>query len=171
MRTQLVLTMIGPDRPGLVELVSATLVKFGANWEDSQMARLAGKFAGILRASVAAEQAEALQSALRKLDTNDLKIIVELVPESATSETGPMLRLELTGSDHEGIVREVTRILATHDVNVEELATKKQSAPMTGEFIFTATAVLKPPSTLSIDTLRTALEQIADDLAVEITLA
>ncbi len=171
MKTQLVLTMIGPDRPGLVELVSKTLVNFGANWEDSQMARLAGKFAGILRASVAQEKAEALQVALRKLNADGLTIVIESTADLDTTETGPTLKLTLTGSDHEGIVREVTRILATHDVNVEELATKRQSAPMSGEFIFMATAVLKPPATLSTDSLRSALEQIADDLAVEINIA
>ena len=47
--TDLVLTLIGPDRPGLVEAVAEVVAAHGGNWLESRMARLAGKFAGILR--------------------------------------------------------------------------------------------------------------------------
>ena len=52
MRTSLVLTVIGDDKPGIVEQLSDHVLAAGANWEESRMARLAGKFAGILRVSV-----------------------------------------------------------------------------------------------------------------------
>ena len=53
MSTSLVVTVIGNDRPGIVERLSEVVLTAGANWEESRMARLAGKFAGILRISVA----------------------------------------------------------------------------------------------------------------------
>ena len=43
MRASLVLTIIGPDRTGLVEAVAAAVADHGANWLESSMARLAGK--------------------------------------------------------------------------------------------------------------------------------
>ena len=54
MGTSLVVTVIGNDRPGIVERLSDVVLAAGANWEESRMARLAGKFAGILRISVSA---------------------------------------------------------------------------------------------------------------------
>ena len=45
----LVLTYVGDDRPGLVSAVSEKIAAFGGTWLESRSARLAGKFAGILR--------------------------------------------------------------------------------------------------------------------------
>src|SRR6478735_963047 len=58
------LTCIGDDRPGLVSALSAPINAHGASWERSQMARLAGKFAGILMVAVPDDQAEALVAEL-----------------------------------------------------------------------------------------------------------
>ncbi|NIM63004.1 MAG: glycine cleavage system protein R, partial [Acidobacteria bacterium] len=52
MSISLVLTVNGPDRPGLVEALSQTVAKHQGSWLESRMARLAGHFAGILRVSV-----------------------------------------------------------------------------------------------------------------------
>ncbi|MGB4246421.1 MAG: ACT domain-containing protein, partial [Pseudohongiellaceae bacterium] len=49
MATYLVLTIIGDDKPGLVELLSETIARHSGNWLESNMSHLAGKFAGILR--------------------------------------------------------------------------------------------------------------------------
>lgn len=44
---KLVLTAIGDDRAGLVSALSDAVAERGGNWLESQLARLAGKFAGI----------------------------------------------------------------------------------------------------------------------------
>ena len=66
MRLDLVLTVIGQDRPGLVELLSRAVTDHGGNWEASRMARMSGRFAGILQISVPQEQAEELAEAQRR---------------------------------------------------------------------------------------------------------
>ena len=70
------LTIIGPDRPGLVERLARTLSDHDANWLESRMARLAGKFAGILLASVPESRAEELTQALRALESMQLAVQV-----------------------------------------------------------------------------------------------
>ena len=60
----LVLTILGPDRPGLVEAVSQTIAKHGGSWQESRMARLAGRFAGVLLVTVDESHAAALSEAL-----------------------------------------------------------------------------------------------------------
>lgn len=67
-----VLTLIGPDRPGIVDSVSEVVVANGGNWLESRMAHLAGKFAGVLRVEVPEEQAAALEVALGRLETTGL---------------------------------------------------------------------------------------------------
>jgi glycine cleavage system regulatory protein len=170
MRTSLVLTVIGDDRPGLVEQLSGLILAAGANWEESRMARLAGKFAGLLRVSVDAERADALAARLTTLDTEGLTVVIK---HSVDTEPGGFrpCGLDLVGNDHPGIIRDISRVLAQHRVNIEELETEVTSAPMSGDALFRARARLRMPSTMTVDELRGILEALAGDLMVEVTLA
>jgi len=169
MSTFLVLTVIGEDRPGLVESLSDTVASHDGNWLESRMAHLAGRFAGILRVSVPDAKADELRAALTQLQARGLSIVVERGAAAATPAAA-RLRLELIGADHPGIVRDIARALAARGINVEELETESVSAPMSGEPLFRATAELHAPNDLSIDELRAKLEELAEDLMVDITL-
>lgn len=169
MSSTLVLTVIGSDRPGLVEALSDTVARHGGNWLESRMAHMAGKFAGILRVSVPPTEADALRAALTSLASTGLAVVVES-GDLAAPEPAHRMRLELLGADHPGIVREIARALAERGINVEELDTESVSAPMSGEPLFRATAELQAPASLSIEELRTKLEELAQDLMVDITL-
>ena len=70
--TDLVLTMLGPDRPGLVELVAGVIAAHGGNWLESRMSRLGGQFAGILRVEVPTEREKELIAALEALASRGL---------------------------------------------------------------------------------------------------
>jgi len=134
------------------------------------MAHLAGQFAGILRIEVPSTQVEAVREALSKLEPAELRITV-VAADASLEDTGlRSLRLHLIGQDRPGIVREIAQVLASRGVNVEELQTECQPAPMSGELLFVATARLGVPEHLKLDQLREALERIASDLMVDITL-
>ena len=169
MRRFLVLTVIGDDKPGLVEQLSDIVLAAGANWEESRMARLAGKFAGLLRVSVDAERSDALAARLTTLDTEGLTVVIK---HSVDTEPGGFrpCGLDLVGHDHPGIIRDISRVLAQHRVNIEELETEVTSAPMSGDALFRARARLRMPSTMTVDELRGTLEALAGDLMVEVTL-
>ncbi len=172
--TSLVLTILGADRPGLVESIARVVAEHGANWIESRMAHLAGQFAGILRVEVDADRAEALATALGALSAAGLQSIVTPDPAAACGlalSERPPIRLELVGQDRPGIVREITRVLASHGVNVEELSTECVAAPTTGQMLFRAAAQLRLPPGLDEAALRTALEAVAADLMVDIDFA
>src|SRR5659263_720746 len=63
----LVLTVIGDDRPGLVDVLSGLVTAHGGSWEHSRMARLGGKFAGIVQVEVPEQEVGGLRAALREL--------------------------------------------------------------------------------------------------------
>ena len=90
MDASLVLTILGPDRPGLVEAVSQTIAEHGGSWQESSMARLAGRFAGVLLVSIDEARAEALTTALRGLESAGLSVVVERSSETeADAGQGP----------------------------------------------------------------------------------
>ncbi|KPK52396.1 MAG: glycine cleavage system protein R [Myxococcales bacterium SG8_38_1] len=165
----LVVTVIGKDRPGLVESVSAVVEQHGGNWVESRMSRLAGEFAGILRVSVPPDRADGLTDALEGLKAGGLRVVVERGFEE-TPEEGQVILLDLVGSDRPGIVHAISEALAARNVNVDELNTECDGAPWSGDTLFKATARLRVPKTLNLDQLRESLEAIAGDLMVDVSI-
>jgi glycine cleavage system regulatory protein len=163
----LVLTVIGADRPGIVEQISDHVLAAGANWEESRMARLAGKFAGVLRVSVDAGRANRLADDLRALASDDLTVVVEHGSEVEV-RGNRALALEIVGHDRPGIVRDISHVLARHGVNIEELETEVTSAAMSGEPTFRARARVRLPDATSVDDIRAALEAMTDNLMVDL---
>jgi glycine cleavage system regulatory protein len=167
--TDLVLTLIGPDRPGVVESLAARVTAHGGNWLESRMAHLGGQFAGILRVEVPTEKIPALQESLAELETQGLRVVAQSGAAPA-AEGVQTLELQAVGQDHPGIVRDISQVLLRHGVNIEELTTDNVSAPMAGGQLFSARARLHVPSGADTDALRQDLEKIADDLMVDLTL-
>lgn len=169
MKRSLVLTCIGPDRPGLVESLSRVVAEHDGNWVESRMAHLAGKFAGLLRVDVPAERADELTRALDALAEGGLRVTVETSEEEEPPGTR-FLELSLVGQDRPGIIRDISQVLAAHSVNVEELETSRESAPDAGDLLFRASARLHVPPSVETEDLRAALEEIAQDLMVDVEL-
>jgi glycine cleavage system regulatory protein len=163
-----VLTLLGPDRPGMVESVADAVARLGGNWLESRMAHLAGKFAGILRVEVPPDQFAALVKALEELESTGLKIMIERsepVPEAIGTRT---IELDLLGLDRPGIVRAVSQLLVQNGGNVEELRTDRSSAPMSGDLLFRANIRVAVPAEVDLSRLRAGLERLGDDLIVEL---
>ena len=169
MRTSLVLTVLGDDKPGIVEQLSDRILAAGANWEESRMARLGGKFAGLLRVSVDEDRAGALAASLKTLEAGGLTVAAEPGGDNQASGSRTM-RLHLIGSDRPGIIRDISRALARHRVNIEELETGVTGAPMSGEPLFRANALLQVPSAVSLDALVGVLEALAGELMVDLSV-
>lgn len=169
MTTHLVLTLIGDDKPGLVEQLARTISEHSGNWEESSMSQLAGKFAGILRVSVPDKDADALVDALQNLGSG-LKLVIEKAEAAATRETQRTVAMSLVGNDRAGIIREISHVFSRLGINVEDLETECVPAPMSGDILFKASASLKVPAEVELATLQSALEKLADDLIVDIQL-
>gem|GEM_PF-87049 len=168
MQRSLVMTVIGEDRPGLVESVASLVAEHGGNWLESRMARLGGKFAGIVQVEVPAERESQLVQALNGLSGRGLNVLVT-ADRPVAAESGSVSRLEIVGQDRPGIVRQISQALASFNVNVEELETECESAAMSGETLFKARARLSIPASCDVAVLRQTLERIAADLIVEIS--
>lgn len=165
----LVLTVIAPDQPGLVERIAQCIAAHGGNWLESRMSRMAGQFAGILRVAVPAEGYDELVESLQALNAQGIRVLVAQSGIEPSCTWKPIL-LDLVGNDRPGIVRDITRLLAEQGVNLESLTTEVAPAPMSSEPLFHAEALLAVPLTLSLDVLRDKLENLADDLMVELNL-
>ena len=167
----LVLTVIGKDQPGLVEALSELIAQHEGSWDESRMTRLAGHFAGVVQIHIDEDRAEALIASFPSLAGRGLSVnVLDSDWSLAVVDHKEPLRLELVGQDRPGIVREISRTLAALGVSVQELRTTIESAPMSGEKLFRGEAELIPPSGLGLEEIRAALEKLADDMVIDITL-
>ena len=167
----LVLTFVGDDRPGLVNAVSDKIAAFGGTWLESRSARLAGKFAGILLVNVPEENLLALEHALHGLAPAGLHLTIERGAVEEVKPPARLVTLDILGNERPGIVRDVTQALTALGVNVEEFESGLESAAFTGVEMFRAHARLSAPETLPLDELRKALERLAAEIMVDLTVA
>jgi glycine cleavage system regulatory protein len=170
MAAHLVLTVIAPDKPGIVETLSQTISDHGANWLGSRMARLAGEFAGIVEVSAPEDATAKLEAALVSLESQGLRVQIAQSTAGDAASAHRHLLLEVVGNDRPGIVREIAQTLAGRGVNLDELSTGCESAPMSGEVLFRATARLQVPESVTVEDLGEELEKIAADLMVDLKL-
>ncbi|QFG69128.1 glycine cleavage system protein R [Ornithinimicrobium pratense] len=167
--TTLVITVIGEDRPGLVSALSDAVAEHGGSWVRSQLSELAGTFAGIVTVEVPPDAVEPLKGALRGLQgvlETRVRRIDEDPPRPAAE--GAVAHLELVGHERPGIVRQISGVLAAAGVSVERLQTAVVPAPQAGGDLFQARALLRAPAGTDLDRLRSALEDLAQELQVDV---
>lgn len=168
--TTLVLTVVGDDRAGLVAAVAEVIDAHGGNWENSELAELAGAFAGIIEVSVAQGRADALRAALVEVPG----LVTVAVPARTRSATdaGPSRRFafQVLGNDHPGIVREVSAALSEQGVSIERMTSETRDAAMAGGRLFEAAISAVVPASVEVGEVTARLERLAAELQVDVTL-
>src|SRR4051794_27239611 len=99
MQHSLVMTMIGADRPGLVESVASIVTQHGGNWLESRMSRLGGQFAGILNVEFPKENEPAIIEALRGLEAQGLTVVIHIDRRQPVKTNQALSSLEIVGHD------------------------------------------------------------------------
>ena len=167
MRRSLVFTFISNDKPGIVDLLSKTVAEHDGNWLESRMTKLAGKFAGIVQISIDAEKIDNLKESLKQLSAKEISILVDDITEDTNQEAYEQIKLTIIGLDRPGIVREVAQALVEKRINVAQMHSLIESAPMTGEPLFKAEVKIQKPINLDIESLNDTLDIIGSNLDLD----
>jgi glycine cleavage system regulatory protein/folate-dependent phosphoribosylglycinamide formyltransferase PurN len=166
----LVVSVVGPDRHGIVSLLADRAQRYGANWAASRMTRLAGEFAGTVHFEVPREHADALAAALRQLESSGLQVLIARSDGAAVPDTLRGFELELVGEDQVGIVSNLTRMLAERGVSIENIHTEIVRSGVSGKQTFKVGAHLLLPASLSAEQLRRDLGTLASEMMLDIAL-
>lgn len=170
MRTDVVLTLTGPDRVGIVEDVTSVLLELGGNVETSRMARLGGEFAILLQASLPSDRIGELDRAFSPLAAQGYKVTT---CEAAKPDARPdwrNYRVQVAGADHEGIVHQVASVLSKAGINIESADTSTSSAPVSGATLFHMDAVVSVPPALDEVEWMAAVTEAGDLAGVDVTV-
>ncbi len=164
----LVITVIGTDRAGLVNALATVVADHDGNWTRSQLAELAGAFAGIVVVEVPDAQVAAFTAAVQRVE--GLEVVVQGGQDADAPAPEPVT-LEVLGNDRPGIVRDVSRVFARHGLSIEELTTDTRDAPMTGGRLFEARLTVEAAAPGVLDAVKRDLEKLASELMVDLTWA
>ena len=166
---RIVITLFAKDRPGIIDLVSDTILAHKGNWLESSLSRLCGQFAGIVHAEIAKANKASLIQALSELEGEGIQITVqetEGVDTEVTEVNG--LHIMVEANDRPGIIKEISEALAQENINVDNIDTEVASASMAGYPIFRAHMFLAMPDDVAEDDLESILESVSDDLMVSV---
>ncbi len=174
MSLELVVTAVGPDRPGIASDFAGHVHAAGANLADTRMVNLRGQFALIALVEGAAT---ALLDVKKRLGEAAPKIGLAIEFSSPTpkdrgsnAREGVPFRLKTYSMDQPGIVHRITSYLREQSVNVEELVARLESAPFMGTPIFTMEILMLVPKNVNVKALRVALEELGDTLNCDVDI-
>jgi glycine cleavage system transcriptional repressor len=175
MSLELVVTAVGPDRPGIAADITGHIHAAGANLADTRMVNLRGQFALIALVEGSADILEDVKKRL-KGSSSKIGLAIEFTNAASKSDIPPStrggvpFRLKTYSMDQPGIVHRITSYLREHDVNVEELVTRLESAPFMGAPVFTLEILMVVPPKVNVRTLRQALEELGDQLNCDVDI-
>ncbi len=169
---QLILTAVGPDRPGIVGELTAHLHAAGANLLDSRMVNLRGEFAMMILLEAAEGGSKKLAGDLPGIgEAMGLRLTV--TPQDATAPravSGMRYVLKTYSMDQPGIVARLSSVLRGLGVNIEELSARQESAPFAGSPLFQTEMRLTVPATVPLGQLRAQLEAVGNELNCDVDL-
>lgn len=171
--TKIILTVIGPDKPGIIASVSDILFKHDCNIENITQTILQTEFAGICVVSIPDTLTmEGLCDAMTKaLDPLNLHVhITHLAEESLSNEnngTEPFV-ISTCGPDQKGLVAHVSKIIADFGVNISNLKAvfKGGSNPDNNIMIFEVDI----PLNVDLTAFSNALKHKAGTLNLDLTV-
>lgn len=168
MRSKLIISANGPDRKGIVSEISSIISNHSANIETSKMIRLEKEFAMLILIKVEESKNEVLSNALNQIPglfvnlintKNNLDILYE-----------NKLHLYINGADNEGIVYSFSNLLSELEINIDEVNTKIENAPMSATPLFMMDLVIGSKSKINIQKINDKLNVIAEKLGVEVVV-
>ena len=166
----IVFTFVGDDKAGLVERISEKVAEHRGNWLESRLAQMAGKFAGIVSVAIDDKHVELLLQDLASLADAGLTVVAERSDSEGPAAGHAAARLKILGNDRPGIVHEISAALAALKINIQELSSEVQSAPMAGIPLFAATIDIDLPAEPKLAQLQEHIQDAAEHLDIDIHL-
>jgi len=168
MNKHIILSVIGPDRPGIVSNISKIVKSHSGNIDKSRMVRLGNFFTIMVLITINQDELANLTKELNN-DSDYEVSINDLGDYTNKQNNNDIYTIHLDAVDNEGLVYKITNELAELNINIEELETNKTNAPMSGLALFSLIAKISQPE-LNYEILKEKMAILASELDVNITL-
>jgi glycine cleavage system transcriptional repressor len=171
MRSYVVISSMGPDRPGLAREISEYFTARGINIERSRGCVLGNEFGMIILTSGKTEDIERLITDLDSLrEKTNLDIHVRKTKAPGHRDVLPSIpyRLLATSLDHPGIIHQICKSLQHRGVNVDDISTNVDNNPITGANMFQMVCYFSLPPAVKIFDLKNDFKRISEEYNIDI---
>lgn len=166
--SNVLLSISGHDRPGIVRDVAEALLHLKANIEDSSMSALRGRFTMMLIVNLPEERSLGeLKAALAELEQRTRLTVQSQVisDEEASSQAAePDHVITVHGADSVGIVHAVTDALANNGIAIVDVSTQSRESDDGNVYLM----VLEVAASEKSDVLEEAMNNAATNLDIDI---
>ncbi len=163
---ELVLAVIGRDRAGVVASLADVVRFHEGNWKRSELAEIAGTFAGVVVVEVGDDRVDELLTNLLILRDQGLHVTAQQVEEPLAAPEVDEVRLRLTGQDRPGVVHQVSAAISEAGVSISRLGTVTDLPGTDGGRRFEITAQLSVPVGTDLDAVLDAIGEVAVNLGI-----
>lgn len=173
MRTDILLTLTGPDRVGVVESATDALLSVGGNVGTSRMARLGGEFAMLMLVTIPVSRVDEIDGAFAAMTAEGYRLTMSTAAAEPVRPhgAGTLHRIEVRGADHEGIIHDIAAGLSAFGINIESMETGTVSAAVTGTPLFTMNALVLVPPSVSASDWTDSLGDAAEAAGVDVVVS
>ena len=171
MRSYVVFSSMGPDRPGLAKDIAEFFTARGINIERFRGCVLGNEFGMILLTSGKTDDIEGLINDLDTLrEKTGLDIHVRKTKAPTHREVLPSIPYKLTATsiDHPGIIHQICKALQQRGINIDDISTNVDHNPITGANIFQMVCYFSLPPAVKIIDLKNTLNRIGDEYNIDI---
>ena len=164
---KIIITAIGTDKPGLVNKITSIINGNNGNIDNSKMIKIEDQFAMIIEFSIPNKKND-IESKLNSIE--DLKIYSKLVKDYDLIKKSTKTYL-IIGSDDQGIVNTISHYFEKNNINIIEVDTFIQQAPITGSPLFNMRIVIEyNKKSIDIDKTTKDLIELSDSLNLDTKL-
>jgi glycine cleavage system transcriptional repressor len=171
MRSYVVFSSMGPDRPGLAREIAEFFTARGINIERSRGCVLGNEFGMIILTSGNTDDIERLINDLDSLrQKTGLDIYVRKTKAPSHREAQPSIpyKLVATSIDHPGIIHQLCKVLHQRGINIEDISTNVDHNPATGANVFLMICYFSLPPAVKIIDLKGDLTRISDEYNIDV---
>lgn len=166
--TNLVVSVIGKDQPGIVDKLSQCILDAGGNIADSRMTVLGGDFAVILMVCGNWNSIAKLEDQLPGV-AQALEMTLTLRRTESRAAEGNLLPygVDVVALDHPGIVHHLASFFSARAINIQDMSTSTYSAAHTGTPMYSVHMTVEIPADQHIGTIREDFVEFCDQLNLD----
>jgi glycine cleavage system regulatory protein len=167
---ELVLTIIGRDRAGVVASLADVVRFHEGNWKRSELAEIAGTFAGVVVVEVGADRVDEFLTNLLVLRDQGLHVTAQQAEGPVAAPDADEVRLRLTGDDRPGVVHEISTAISDAGISISRLGTVTDLPGEDGGRRFEITVQLSVPVGTDLDVVLDSIVGVGVRLGIALNL-
>ena len=162
------ITVMGPDRPGLIEPFVKAIRECGCSIADSRMTVLGNRLAMMMLLTGSWSAIAKIESMLPRIEQQ-----LEIVTTCQRTEERKLERklmpyaVEVVAFNEASIVHEIAQFFSQRDINIEDLYSGIYTAAHTGAPMFSLHMTVSIPTDISIAALRSEFMDFCDRLNLD----